>query len=179
LCDFSPADDERGRFAICQMTGCLSHVRTRHVGQAVCDTGGHALYAWRRLVAVAESSAFTHLHRLPALRPAFDCASLSPADDERGRFVICWTIGWLSHVRICHVVGPRRWPACAARLAAALGSGGEAEPLAGCVRRLPAGRDANGSGALEPRLCASQCRTHLVTAVAYSGSHRWILIIRF
>jgi hypothetical protein len=52
-----PADDERGRFAICRTTGCLSHVRTCHF--LTRDAGRHVLDVWQRLLAVAENCAFT------------------------------------------------------------------------------------------------------------------------
>jgi hypothetical protein len=97
LTTLHPADDERGRFAICQTTGWLSHVRTCHFG---------GLRRWsacaERLAAALGGGRELCFHRLPALRLAFDCTTLSPADDERERLAICHAIGWLSHVRTCH-----------------------------------------------------------------------------
>jgi hypothetical protein len=53
----SLADDERGRLAICQTTGWLSHVRTCHF--SICDVGRHVLDVWQRLLAVGVNHAFT------------------------------------------------------------------------------------------------------------------------
>jgi hypothetical protein len=92
-----PADDEHGRVAICRTIPCLSHVRTCHFGSL--DAGRDVLHAWQWLLALAESCAITDC----ALRLVFDFTTLHPADDERGRFAICRTIGWLSQVRTCHV----------------------------------------------------------------------------
>jgi hypothetical protein len=56
------------------------------------DSRGWPLCAGR--VAAALGGGEPRLQRLPALRLAFDCATLSPADDENGRLAICPTIGW-------------------------------------------------------------------------------------
>jgi hypothetical protein len=135
-----PADDERGRLAICQTIGCLSHVRTCHFGGPrrwpACAT---------RLAAAFGGGGGLRLHRLPTPWLAFDFTTLPPADDERGRLAICQTIGCLSHVRTCYLGGLRCWPASALCLASALGGGGELR-----LHRLPAPRVVFGFTTLPP-----------------------------
>jgi hypothetical protein len=117
---FLPPMTKRESLAICPTTGWLSHVRTCHVG------GPRRWPACAARLAVAlGGGGEPGLHRLPAPSQAFDCTTLHAADNERRRHASCQTMGCLSHVRTCHVGGPRRWPACAVGLAAALRGGGE------------------------------------------------------
>jgi hypothetical protein len=62
----APADDERGRFAICPTIGWLSNVRTCHF--SIRDVGRHVLDVWQRLLAVVVNHAFTDCPHCADLR---------------------------------------------------------------------------------------------------------------
>jgi hypothetical protein len=128
---FLPADDERGRLAICRTIGWLSHVRTCPFEG--CDAGRQALYAWQRLLAVGGGPG---LHRLRALWLAIGYTTLPPSR---------WRVRTLRNlpedrlfIARTHLplYGLGRGPTCAGGVAAVLGFGGEPSLCRLCGRSV-------------------------------------------